>query len=98
VAEDPDLEALVEALQMENDLLAMEVAALRAELASGRPEQEDPTARRVSAERLERLSLAERDLKWLLRRLGGGAKGWVLRRFRGYRTLEARHLGGPRRG
>ena len=96
--EDSGLEALVEALQMENDLLAIEVAALRAELASGRREQEDPGERRISAERLERLTTAERDLKWLLRRLGGGARGWVLRRFEGYRTLEARHLGGPRRG
>ena len=98
MADDPELEALVEALQMENDLLAMEVAALRAEIDSGRPEQEDPSARSISAERQERLTAAERDLKWLLRRLGGGAKGWVLRRFRGYRRLEARHLGGPRRG
>lgn len=98
MADDPELEALIEALQMENDLLAMEVAALRAEIGSGRPEQDDPSARRISAERLERLTAAERDLKWLLRRLGGGVKGWVLRRFPGYRTLEARHLGGPRRG
>ena len=98
MAEDPDLEELVAALQMENDLLALEVASLRAELASGRRELEDPGERRISAERLQRLTRAEHDLKWLLRRLGGGAKGWVLRRFRGYRTLEARHLGGPRRG
>jgi hypothetical protein len=98
VPEDPDLAALVEALQMENDLLATEVAALRAELASGRREEEDPSARRISAERLERLTRAERDLKWLLRRLGGGTTGWVLRRFRGYQVLEERYLGGPRRG
>ena len=97
--EDSGLEALVEALQMENDLLAIEVAALRAELASGRrEEEEDPSARRISAERLERLTRAERDLKWLLRRLGGGARGWVLRHLRGYRVLEERYLGGPRRG
>ncbi len=98
MSEDPDLEALVEALQMENDLLTTEVAALRAELASGSREEEDPSARRISAERLERLTRAERDLKWLLRRLGGGTRGWVLRRLRGYRILEERHLGGPRRG
>jgi hypothetical protein len=98
VDESPDLESLVEALQMENDLLTAEVAALRAELASGRREEEDPSARRVSAERLERLTQAEHDLKWLLRRLGGGARGWVLRRFRGYRVIEDRHLGSPRRG
>ena len=96
--ESPDLESLVEALQMENDLLTAEVAALRAELASGRREEEDPSARRVSAERLERLTQAEHDLKWLLRRLGGGAQRWVLRRFRGYRVIEDRHLGSPRRG
>jgi len=98
VPEDPDLEGLVEALQMENDLLATEVAALRAELASGRREEEDPSARRISGERLERLTRAERDLKWLLRRLGGGTRGWVLRHLRGYRVLEERYLGGPRRG
>jgi len=98
VDESPDLESLVEALQMENDLLTAEVAALRAELASGRREEEDPSARRVSAERWERLTQAEHDLNWLLRRLGGGMKGRVLRRFRGYRVLEERHLGSPRRG
>jgi len=96
VDENPDLESLIEALQMENDLLTTEVAALRAELTSGRREEEDPSARRISAERLERLTQAERDLKWLLRRLGAGAPGWVLRRFRGYRLIEARHLGGPK--
>lgn len=96
--DDPDLEGMVEALQMENDLLTAEVAALRAELASGYREEEDPSARRISAERFARLTRAERDLKWLLRRLGGGTRGWVLRRFRGYRVLEERHLGGPRRG
>lgn len=98
MAEEPELEALVEALQMENDLLATEVAALRAELASGRREEEDPSARRISAERYERLTRAERDLKWLLRRLGDGTMGWALRRFRGYRVLRERYLGGPRRG
>lgn len=96
--EDPNLEALVEALQMENDLLATEVAALRAELALGHREEEDPSARRISAERLERLTRAERDLKWLLRRLGGGTRGRVLRHLHGYRVLEERYLGGPRRG
>jgi hypothetical protein len=95
VAEDADLEAWVEALHMENDLLAAEVAALRAELASGHREEENPSARRISPERLERLARAERDLKWLLRRLGGGTMGWVLRRFPGYRVLEERYLGGP---
>ena len=98
MAEEPELEAMVEALQMENDLLGTEVAALRAELASGRREEEDPSARRISVERYERLTRAERDLKWLLRRLGGGTMGWVLRRRRGYRVLEERYLGGPRRG
>jgi hypothetical protein len=96
--ENPDLAALVEALQMENDLLAAEVASLRAELASGRREEEDPSSRRISADRLQRLVQAERDLKWLLRRLGGGSVGWLLRRFRGYRVVEDRHLGNPRRG
>jgi hypothetical protein len=98
VLENPDGERLVEALQMENDLLTAEVAALRAELASGRREQEDPSARLISAERLERLTTAERDLKWLLRRLGGGARGRLLRHLAGYRVLEERHLGRPRRG
>jgi len=98
VPEGSELEALVEALQMENDLLATEVAALRAELASGRREEEDPSARRIAAERLERLTRAERDLKWLLRRLGGGTRGRILRHLRGYRVLEERYLGDPRRG
>lgn len=98
MAEPPEPYELVEALQMENDLLTAEVAALRAELASGRREQEDPSARLLSAERLERLTRAERDLKWLLRRLGGGTPGWLLRRFPGYRVLEERYLGRPRRG
>lgn len=96
--ENPDLESLIEALQMENDLLTTEVAALRAELAAGHRQEDDPSARRISAERLERLTQAERDLRWLLRRLGSGVKGWVLRRFPGYRVIEERHAGGPRRG
>jgi hypothetical protein len=90
--DEEELQALVEALHMENDLLAMEVAALRAELASGRPEVEDPRSRTVSEERLERLARAERDLERLLRRLGRAPQGWLIRRTRGYRNLAERYL------
>jgi hypothetical protein len=86
--------ALLDALQMENDLLSMEIGALRAELGSGRSDPDDPSARTVSAERLEQLQLAERDLKRLLARLGSGVPGWFLRRTRAYRNLEQRHGAG----
>jgi len=89
--EHEERQALIEALQMENDLLSMEVAALRAELTSGRVEPDDPAARPIAAERLERLQRAERDLKRLLRRLGSGPQGWLLRRRRGFRNLERRY-------
>ena len=89
--DDDEHRALIEALQMENDLLAMEVAALRAELSSGKAEPDDPSALVISTERLERLQRAERDLKRLLRRLGSGPQGWLVRRWRGFRNLERRY-------
>ena len=89
--DDAERREMIEALQMENDLLAVALAALRAELESGRIEPEDPAARTISAERLERLQRAERDLKRLLARLGSGVPGWVLRRTRGFRRLEQRY-------
>lgn len=78
----------LESLEMENDLLALEVASLR----RGAADVEHPMA----AERLARLEQAEKDLHWLLRRLGTGPLGWLARRRTGYRRLAARHLGDDR--
>ncbi|MBM3695396.1 MAG: hypothetical protein FJW79_05635 [Actinobacteria bacterium] len=41
---------------------------------------------------------AECDLRRLLRRLGWGPVGWLLRRFKGFRALEERYLKGTERG
>lgn len=71
-------------LETENDLLAFEVEALRS---AGGDLEHGP-----DAARLAELEQAERDLRWLLRRLGSGPWGWLVRRRRGWRRLADRHL------
>ena len=85
----PDGEERIRELELENELLALENEALRTELESGRPLLEHP----VDDTRLKELIRAEKDLKRLLRRLGRGATGWMVRRLPGYRMMADRHLG-----
>lgn len=78
-------------LEMENDLLKRENDILRRML-----EEDDHPGehggRLIDTDEWRRLSKADKDLKWLLRRLGRPPFGWVMRRFGGFRTLESRHL------
>ena len=79
----------VEALQAENELLTFENQALRAQLSADVSDHDDP--RSIGPERMSELLRAERDLKWLLKRLGRGPTGFLIKRFRGYRRLVGRY-------
>ena len=79
----------IDVLRMENELLAFEVRFLRAQQgvgSSGRP------GTLASPARLQFLEEAEQDLVLLVRRMSGSALGPVLRRDRGFRSLERRYL------
>ena len=93
----------LDALRMENELLAFEVGFLKAEVA----ESERLKTRLAEAERsaaqlkdrltesdrsVARLEQAERDLVLFLRRLANSPLGWLFRLWRGFRTLEQRYL------
>ena len=76
----------IDALRMENELLAFEVRFLKAQLAEaerlkGRLEESEHATER-----------AEKDLVLLLRRLANSPLGPVFRRRQGFRTLEQRYL------
>lgn len=78
----------MDALRMENELLAFEVRFLKARMAQ-------PGKLRGSSTSLNRLSSleeAERDLVLLLRRMSTSPLGPVLRRSKSFRTLEQRYL------
>ncbi len=75
-------------LRMENELLALEVRFLRASLGWSKRGAGSAT----SPSRLSHLEEAEGDLKLLLRRIGGGPMGAVLRRNSNFRILEQRYL------
>lgn len=75
-------------LRMENELLALEVRFLRASLGWSKR----TTGSATSPSRLSHLEEAEGDLKLLLRRMGRGPLGAVLRRNANFRTLEQRYL------
>jgi hypothetical protein len=81
----------LDALRMENELLAFEVRFLRSRLGW--------TGRRAvapgSLSRLAHLEEAERDLVLLLRRMGRGPLGRVFRTRGNFRTLEQRYLHSP---
>jgi len=87
-----DSDADVHELQMENDLLALEVESLRGRLEEGDDDLEVLDQITLARSEVERLRRADRDLRWLLTRLGTGPLGWLLRRRRGYRRLAERHL------
>jgi hypothetical protein len=68
----------------------------RRALAGGKPErvaEGEGGAVRVPADRLAQLRQADHDLRWLLRRLGSGPQGWLMRRFGGFSRLEKRYIG-----
>jgi hypothetical protein len=76
----------IDALRMENELLAFEVRFLKAQLAE--PERSP----KQLEERLARLERAETDLVLLLRRLANSPLGWFFRLWPGFQTLEQRYL------
>ena len=83
-------------LELENEVMRYEIEALRRRLdGHGDAELTDGVA--VDPHELEVLRRARKDLRWLLRRLGTGPFGWVMRRFPGYRALADRHLDLKRR-
>ena len=84
-----DADERIRALELENELLALENEALQAQLESGRPRLEHP----IDDARIKELIRAEKDLRRLLRRLGRGAAGLMVRRLPGYRAMAQRHLG-----
>ena len=76
----------IDALRMENELLAFEVRYLKAQLAEFGGTSEQRTSRLAEAER------AKEDLVLLLRRLSNSPLGPFLRLRHSYRTLEQRYL------
>ncbi len=78
----------IDALRMENELLAFEVRFLKAQLA----EAERLENERLRS-RLEESERAEKDLVLLLRRLANSPLGPFFRLKQGFRTLEQRYLG-----
>ncbi len=80
----------IDALRMENELLAFEVRFLKAQLAEFERSTPQLEGRLAKAER--RLEHAENDLVLLLRRLSNSPLGPFLRLRQSFRTLEQRHL------
>lgn len=81
----------LDALRMENELLAFEVRFLRSRLGwTGRG-----AVSSASLSRLAHLEEAERDLALLIGRLAGSPLGPVLRVRGNFRTLESRYLHSP---
>jgi hypothetical protein len=86
----------LDALRMENELLAFEVRFLKAQLAeSERLKSLLEESERSAAHLRDRLAEAERaeqDLVLLLRRLPKGPLGWYLGLRQNFRILERRYL------
>jgi hypothetical protein len=86
----------LDALRMENELLAFEVRFLKAQLAeSERLKSLLEESERSAAQLRDRLAEAERteqDLVLLLRRLPKGPLGWFLGLRQNFRILERRYL------
>jgi Tfp pilus assembly protein PilN len=83
----------IDALQMENELLAFEIRFLKAQLADIQRLKKSHLAETQRLEsRLEASERAEKDLILLLRRLANSPLGWLFRFKRGFRTLEQKYL------
>jgi hypothetical protein len=80
----------IDALRMENELLAFEVRYLKTQLAEAKRLESRLSESEHSAARSKR---AEQDLVLLLRRLGSSPLGWLFRLRPAFRTLEKRYLG-----
>ena len=87
----------LDALRMENELLAFEVRFLKTQLAEAerlknRLEESERSAVHLRS-RLAEAERAEQDLVLLLRRLSRGPFGWFFLLKQGFRVLEQRYLG-----
>ena len=83
----------IDALQMENELLAFEIRFLKAQLADIQRLKKSHLAETQRLEsRLEASERAEKDLVLLLSRLANSPLGWLFRFRRGFRTLEQKYL------
>ena len=83
----------IDALRMENELLAFEVRFLKARSGG----QTEMPGSPVSLSRMTHLEEAETDLKLLLRRIQNSPLGPVARTNRNFRTLNERYLQQPDR-
>ncbi len=83
----------IDALRMENELLAFEVSFLKARISGTR---NFSGSAQTSLGRVSQLEEAEQDLVLLLRRLGNSPAGPLLRRRGSFRTLEERYLNAPK--
>ncbi len=86
----------IDALRMENELLAFEVRFLKAQLAEterlkSRLEESERSAAQLRS-RLAEAERAEQDLVLLLRRLAKGPLGWFFGLRQNFRILEQRYL------
>ena len=86
----------IDALRMENELLAFEVRFLKAQLAESerlksRLEESERSAAQLRG-RLAEAERAEQDLVLLLRRLPKGPLGWLFGLRQNFRILEQRYL------
>jgi Tfp pilus assembly protein PilN len=83
----------IDALQMENELLAFEIRFLKAQLADIQRLKKSHLAETQRLEsRLEASERVEKDLVLLLSRLANSPLGWLFRFRRGFRTLEQKYL------
>ena len=83
----------IDALQMENELLAFEIRFLKAQLADIQRLKKSHLAETQRLEsRLEASERVEKDLVLLLSRLANSPLGWLFKFKRGFRTLEQKYL------
>ena len=88
----------IDALRMENELLAFEVRFLKTQLAEAEREQlksrleESERSAAQLRSRLAEAERAEQDLVLLLRRLAQGPLGWFFGTRQNFRILERRYL------
>lgn len=82
----------LDALRMENELLAFEVRFLKTRLAAGGSQPERTPGATTTAGRLAYLEGAETDLVLILKKLLNGPAGPLLRSRGSMRTLEQRYL------